>query len=192
MPKPHRLIPRAVAEKRQAVRRVLDDNLGYEDDIVDALPPEVRRDIAALIQTARRALPPESGRIFGKGFNMIDIDEYNYVVDQLLKLPAKSRPQDTLRVFVKLVGYLGRGTAEILLSRQQFADQCGIAPRNVSTAMTTLANLGVIRREGSGRSVTYYVNANLLFNGDPERHKIEAAKSKRPSLQVIEGGAAHD
>lgn len=188
MPKPHRLTPRAVVERRQAVRRILDDNLSYEDGVVDALPPELRRDHAALIRTARRALPPESGRIFGKGFNMIDIEEYNYVVDQLMKLPAKSRPHDTLRVFVKLVGYLGKGTAEILLSRQQFADQCGIAPRSVSTAMTTLAKLNVIRRETSGRGVTYFVNANLLFNGDPERHRIEAAKSERPSLQVVEGG----
>jgi hypothetical protein len=192
MSKPHRLIPHAIAESRQAVRRLLDDNLSYEDEVVDALPLEVRRDHAALIRTARRALPPASGRIFSKGFNMIDIEEYNYVVDQLLKLPAKSRPQDTLRVFVKLVGYVEKGTAEILLSRQQFADQCGILPRHVSTAMTTLEKLKVIRREITGRGVTYFVNANLLFNGDQDRHRVEAAKSPRPSLQVIEGGLPHD
>lgn len=89
---------------------------------------------------------------------------------------------------MKLIGFIERGTAEITLSRKQFADQCGIAPRSVSTAMTTLEGLKVIRREFDGRGVTYFVNANLVYNGDPEQHKVEAAKSARPSLHVVEGG----
>lgn len=188
MPKLLRQKPRLQQANRDAVNRLLRELLAVDDDIVDALLPEVRRDFAALVRTARRALPPQGGRIFGKGFNMIDIEEYNFVVDQILKLPAKDRRTDVLAVFVKLVGYVEQGTAEILLSRQQFAEQCGIAPRNVSTAMTVLHRLKVIRREHDGRAVTYYVNANLIWNGDPERHKVEAAKSKRPSLHVVEGG----
>jgi hypothetical protein len=192
MQKLHRQTPRSQLASRKAVSELLRSVLALDDDIIDALPSEVLREFGALLRTARRAVPPKGGRIFGRGFNMIDVEEYNFVVDRILKLPAKDRRTDVLAVFVKLVGYVEQGTAEILLSRQQFADQCGIQPRHVSTAMTVLCRLKAVRREQDGRSVTYYVNANLIWNGDPERHKVEAAKSKRPSLQVIEGGAGHD
>lgn len=188
MPKVLRQRPRPQPASREADSELLRSLLAIDDDVVDALSPELRKEFAVVVRTARRALPPKGGRIFGKGFNMIDIEEYNFVVDQILKLPTKDRRTDVLAVFVKLVGYVEQGTAEILLSRQQFAEQCGIAPRNVSTAMTVLSRLKVIRREQDGRAVTYYVNANLIWNGDPDRHKVEAAKSKRPSLHVVEGG----
>lgn len=118
---------------------------------------------------------------------MIDVQKYNDVVDQLLKLPRSQR-NEAMTIFVKLIGFVQTGTAEITLSRQQFADQCGMAPRKVSSAMTILEGLNVIRREFDGRGVTYFVSPLLIWNGDPERHKAEAEKWQRPSLHVVEGG----
>lgn len=59
--------PRVEVERRKALQQFLQLNLSLEPDVVDAFPPELRRDHAASIRTARRLLPPEGGRIFSGG-----------------------------------------------------------------------------------------------------------------------------
>jgi hypothetical protein len=149
MPDLCHLTSHAVVGSRQAARRICEHNLTHQAQPVVPAAPVV-------------------GQIDGKGFSVIDRDKYNLLVTELLKLPGRAEPQATLRVFVKLVGHYEAETAKITMPRKQFAEECGIAERSVSTAMTNLENLGLIRREYSRRRVTYYLQAEMLVEAVPE------------------------
>lgn len=164
MPEPQRLLSRAVVGSCQAVRPILDRNLKHQVKLVEALPPAPRQ-------------------IVSKGSSVIDKDKYNKLVVELLKLPGNAQPQDTLRIFVTLVGQIKAETAEIEMSRKQFAEHCGIAERSVSTAMTNLEKMGLIRREYAGGKVTYFVKAEMLVEVPAELPGIE-----RRSLPSKEAG----
>lgn len=189
MADPRRLTTRAKVERRKAAAHILAQQLHLPGDVLDALSVEMRRQRDAYMRSARVEIRDEQERIFAGGFNMFSIEQYNHVVRQLMKLPRNERRSDCQVVFMFLVGLIEKNTAEILWTRKRFADELGILPRNISSAMTTLERIGAVRRVRHGRGVTYYVNANVAFNGDPEHHKIEAAKSKPPTLHLLEGGA---
>lgn len=190
MPKVEPFRPRPEVERRKATQQVLHLNLSLEPEVVDALEPEMRHHLAALIRSGRRAYPPNSGRIIVGGFNKVFIVEYNHVLDEILRIPNRAERNRVLAVFAKIVGYIRDGSCEILLSRQQFATQCGMTARKVSSSMTVLERMNAVRRVSNGRGVTYYVNADLVFNGYPDKQQAEAAKTVRPSLQSIDGGLA--
>lgn len=149
MPEPHRLLSRAVVGSREAVRAISDRSLKHQVGLVEAPPPAPRQTVS-------------------KGSIVIDKDKYNRLVVELLRLPGNAQPQDTLRVFVTLVGQIKAETAEIEMTRKGFAERCGIAERSVSTAMTNLEKMGLIRREYSGGKVTYFVRAEMLVEAPPE------------------------
>lgn len=190
MSKVHRLPTLAERGSRKAARYVLHQQLLLPMQVLDELPPDVQRARSRYMREARRASRDEQERVFAGGFNMISRKEYLHVCRELAKLPANQHRRAAERVWMFLVALIEEDNAEVLWDREDFARELGILPRHISSAMTTLERLGAVRRERDGRTVTYYVNANVAWNGDPERHKIEAAKSKPPSLHVVEGGAA--
>lgn len=149
MPLPRRSISPAVVGSREALRPTSGRNLNPQRGLVQA----------------PRAAP---GQVVSRGSSVIDKEKYNRLVVELLKLPGSAKPQDTLRVFVTLVGQIKAETAEVEMTRMQFAEHCGIAGHSVSTAMTNLEKLGLIRREYSGGKVTYFVKAEMLVETPPE------------------------
>lgn len=166
MPEPRRLTSRAVVGSQEAVRPTPDLNLTHQRALVEAVP-----------------LAPRQS--FSEGLHVINKDKYNKLVVELLKLPGSAKPQDTLRVFVVLLGYIEEDTAFVTLTRKQFAEHCGIAETSVSTAMTNLEKFGLIRRSYSRRVVTYHVEAGMLVDAPPELPGLE-----RSSLPSKEGKIA--
>jgi hypothetical protein len=166
MPNPLPQMSRAVVGSHQAVRPIPDRNLKSQLRLVEAPQPVPRQ-------------------IGSEGFGVIDNEKYNQLVVELLRLPGRAQPQDTLRVFVTLVGQIKAETAQISMTRDDFAKHCGIAPRNVSTAMTNLEKLGLIRREYSGGTVTYFVRVEMLAQAPPELPGLEV-----PSPSSKEGDFA--
>jgi hypothetical protein len=126
-----------------------------------------------------------------------------YIRKALRALGPQDRKQNVYDAFLLLIGNIDRDTAEITLSRKEFAQELGILPRHVSAVMSTLERLRIVRREYEGNRVTYFVNANVAWNGDLDLRKVEAAKCPMPAevdeepalapaplLKLMQGGLA--
>lgn len=138
----------------------------------------------------RGAARDDEERIWAGGFNMISRRRYLEICRQLVKLPAKEHRKDATLVFMFLVGLIEKDTAEISWNREEFAAELGVTPRQISSAMTTLERLGAVRRERDGRGVTYYVQADVAWNGDMDLRKEHLTKATPSHLRVVEASEA--
>lgn len=106
------------------------------------------------------------------------------------------KPHETRRVFDYVLTHIEVNTGIVTLTREELADVVGIAPRNVSSAMKRLEDLGVIYRErvkvpgmrGPGKA-RYRMNPHVAWNGELARRKVKAEQTKLP-FEVIDGGQA--
>jgi DNA-binding transcriptional ArsR family regulator len=155
------------------------------DEVVDQLGGEVRHARTTLLRALRRQARDEDATAWPGGYDMFSRRQMEHIRKQLRQLGPQDRRNDVYGAFLMLIGNIERDTGEITLSRQEFADELGILPRNVSSVMGTLERLGVIRRVREGNRVTYFVNANVAWNGDLDLRKAQAAKSPRPSLRLV-------
>jgi len=67
--------------------------------------------------------------------------------DAIRALPSDDRPNQVRHAFDLVLLNLRQDTGEVLLTRDQLAEEINCAPRSVSTIMGTLEKMGVIRRE---------------------------------------------
>lgn len=156
--------------------------LPYED--MELLDQPTRRARQGYLRSLSRQARDDDAAIWPGGYDMFSRRQMEYVRIELRKLGRHDRRQDVYDAFLLLIGNIERDTGEIQLSRQEFAEKLGILPRNVSSVMSTLERIGVVRREREGRVVTYYVNANVAWNGDLSLRKVEAAKAPVPSADA--------
>lgn len=115
--------------------------------------------------------------------------------DAIRKLPAALRPHQVRHAFDLVLLNLRQDTGEVMLTRDQIAEQIGCSPANVSRIMGTLESMDIIRRErrqiegvrGRGMAV-YFINPHVAWNGSLEIRKREADEAKPPLLTLMEGG----
>lgn len=157
------------------------------------MPAYARSQLLNALQ--RVTQPDEEQAIWQGGFTMLSRLQTAAVWDAIRRLPAKSRPHQVRHAFDLVLLNLRQDTGEVMLTRDQMAEQIGTASRNVSTIMGTLEAMGVLRRErrridgvqGPGVAV-YFINPHVAWNGSLEVRKSEAAEASPPLLTVMEGG----
>jgi predicted transcriptional regulator len=111
-------------------------------------------------------------------------------------LPSDDGPNQVRHAF-DLVN-LRQDTGEVLLTRDQLAEEIDCAPKNVSTIMGTLEKMGVIRRERrkiegmQGRGIAvYFINPHVAWNGSLDARNAQAADTWPPmQLELLHGGAS--
>lgn len=157
------------------------------------LPGETRVAISRATHGLQRHSRPDEG-IWPGGFNMLSREQTKLAWNAIRALPSSKRPHQVRHAFDLVLLHLRQDTGEVMLSREQIAEEIGCAPKHVSTIMGTLEQLGIIRREREridgmkGRGVArYFVNAHVAWNGSLEARKKEAAKSSPPSLRLVHG-----
>src|SRR5688500_4398884 len=126
------------------------------------------------------AIDRETAAKNGWTFVMLSPEQNEAVIGWLLD--HSSRPQKAVRLWAALFRYLRRDTGEIMLTRDELAEQIGDRPDKVSAIMGELEGIGAIsrRREkvpgmrGPG-AVRYFMNPNIAthLNGKA-RDKAQA------------------
>ena len=119
----------------------------------------------------------------GWTFVMLSPAQNRAVVNWLLE--HSSRPQKAISLWSLLFEHLRRDTGEIMLTREQMAEQIVEEPKHVSTIMTELESIGAIdrRREkvpgmrGPGVA-RYFMNPNVATHLTGKlRDKVQAEAS---------------
>jgi hypothetical protein len=181
-----RLPTREAAERRRVAQQLVAQQHAIPDDVVGQLTLRAQRARAEYLRELRRQALDQDEPIWADGgYDMFSRRQMEHIRRELRKLSGKDRRQDVYDAFLMFIGNIDRDTGQILLSRKDFADELGIALRSVSSVMTTLARLNVIRREYDSGRVSYFINAHVAWNGDLTLRKAEAAKSRKPS-EVLE------
>ncbi len=168
------------------------------------LSPELLRQLPGSIQLAisrvtsglqKHARPDTEEGLWPGGFNMLSRVQTKAIWDAIRALPSDDRPHQVRHAFDLVLLNLRQDTGEVLLTRDQLAEEIDCAPRNVSTIMGILERMGVVRRErrriegvqGRGMAV-YFINPHVAWNGSLDARKAEAAEAKPPLLTLMEGG----
>ena len=116
------------------------------------LPPEATSDIIASID--RRTVASE-----GWTFVMLSPQQNRDVVKWLFA--NSKRPQAAVDLWSLLFTAMRTDTGEICLSRQEIANELGMAPTNVSSIMTELKRINAITTRKVGRSQRYFMNPSV-------------------------------
>lgn len=117
-------------------------------------------------------------------FIMISPTQNDKIVDWLDQ--NSSQPRKAVRLWLKLFKAININTGQIMLTRQEIAQEMDMLPRNVSTIMSELESVGAIIKEKEGRGVIYYMNP-LVGTHLPHEVRIKAQESA-PKLKLINGG----
>jgi len=160
---------------------------------LDQLPEQPRE--ALLNALHRFTHNPDVESLWPGGFTMLSRTQTAAIWKAIRELPADARPGQVRHAFDLALLNLRQDTGEIMLTRDQLAEEIGCAPKNVSTIMGTLEQMGVVRRERrkvdgmQGRGVAvYFVNPHVAWNGDLGIRKREASKQALPLLKLMQGG----
>ena len=130
------------------------------------------------------------------GFATVNPARIKAVWDAIRALDPDERPNQVRHAFDLVILNLRQDTGEVMLSRDQLAEEIGCSPDHVSNVMGTLARLGVIRRERQrvegmrepGVAV-YFINPHVAWNGNLDARKVEATEASPPMLRLMEGRA---
>jgi len=158
--------------------------------------PEQPRE--ALLNALHRFTRNPDESLWPGGYSMLSRTQTAAIWDAIRKLPPEKRPNHVRHAFDLALLNLRQDTGEIMLTRDQLAAEIGCAPKNVSTIMGTLEEMGVVLRkrrkveglQGPGMAV-YFVNPHVAWNGSLEIRQREAAKHKPPLLKLMEGGQSN-
>lgn len=128
---------------------------------------------------------------------MISRDQTKLVWDAIRALPPEDRPQQVRHAFDLALLSLRQDTGEIMMRRDELAEEIGCAPRTVSEIMGVLERLGAIKRtrqkvpgiRGPGVAI-YYINPHVGWNGSLDARKAQAEEIHPPvQLELLQGGA---
>lgn len=182
----HRLLTRPERLRRDEGDSLRQALLPFIDDPA-ASPQMVQAGRQMLAEVAR--LTASSNRW---AFVMISPVQFGAVVRHL-RLNSV-RPAVAVDLWTMCFRFLIPETGEVLLRREQFADELGVAPGVVSKLMSELVAFGAVRREreridgvrGPG-VVRYFVNPNAGTHlGGQQR---DAAQAAAPVLELVGGTA---
>ena len=128
---------------------------------------------------------------------MISRDQTKLVWDAIRALPPEDRPQQVRHAFDLALLSLRQDTGEIMMRRDELAEEIGCSPQNVSQIMGVLERMGAVRRtrqkvpgiRGPGMAV-YFINPHVGWNGSLDARKVEAKDTRPPlQLELLQGGA---
>jgi DNA-binding transcriptional regulator YhcF (GntR family) len=167
------------------------------EELLQQLPGGIRHAISkATHGLHRHARPDTEEGLWPGGFTMLSRAQTKAIWDAIRALHPDERPNQVRHAFDLVILNLRQDTGEVMLTRDQLADEIGCDPNHVSNVMSTLMRMGVIRRErhrvegmrGPGM-VVYFVNPHVAWNGSLDTRKAEAAETALPMLRLMEGGA---
>jgi len=165
-------------------------------ELLGQLPGNVQRAISQATHALQRhACPDIEEGLWPGGFTMLSRAQTKAVWKAIRALPPEKRPHQVRDAFDAVVLNLRQDTGEVMLTRDQLAEEIGCSADHVSRVMGTLEELGAIRRErrritgmrGPGMAV-YFINPHVAWNGSLDARKAEAADAKPPLLILMEGG----
>ena len=167
-------VVRFKAKRRDIVLAGLQLALDFSDHVG---LEQVAKD--ALSQCIGNLAPPESW-----GFVMLNPDQQRAVLSAIKGGP---RPLSTLTVWNSVISFIAYDrNGEIMANRNQIADAAGILPRDATTALSRLVDIGVLTRISHGR---YKVNPYVAWSGPLHKREL-AAKDSKPVLVAMTGGKA--
>jgi Crp-like helix-turn-helix domain len=188
----------ALHRLRSKPERLREEQAAALRQLVLAFPGLPEPAVGSIVAAIDRETVAENGWTFV----MLSPAQNRAVVNWLLE--HSSRPQKAVSLWSLLFEHLRRDTGEIMLSREQMAEQIGEAPGDVSRIMGELEQIGAIsrRREkvsgmrGPGM-VRYFMNPNVATHlGGKARERAQAEASplklapregrKRPKLAPVE------
>lgn len=187
-----RLVPKPERITRSAANEAATALMALPSHIV---PPFV---LQTMLSALHRVTAPDTETASWR-FNMLSPAQAGVVWDAIEKLPSRDQPRTVDRVFKLVLLNLRMDTGEVMLTRDQFADRIGCAPREISRAMSVLERLGVIMRErrrvdgmcGPGM-VAYFVNPHVAWNGNLTVRGDLAEDVEPPLLKLMQGGKRDD
>lgn len=166
-------------------------------EMLDGAPGDLKLLVSRAIYSARKQSRPNTEGLWPGGFTMISRDQTKLVWDAIRALPPEDRPQQVRHAFDLALLSLRQDTGEIMMRRDELAEEIGCAPRTVSEIMGVLERLGAIRRtrqkvpgiRGPGVAV-YYINPHVGWNGSLDVRKAQAEEIHPPvQLELLQGGA---
>ncbi|MES1026623.1 helix-turn-helix domain-containing protein [Gloeocapsa sp. BRSZ] len=131
-------------------------------------------------------------------FSMVGRKKVMAISRAIRNLPPSMRPHQTLETFLHVLLNVRQDTGEIMLTRDEIADEIKTTSDNISNVMGTLEKMGVIRREyrkvagmrGRGM-VVYFINPDVAWNGSLSLRKAEAERTQQQfNFTLIQGGVA--
>lgn len=121
-------------------------------------------------------------------------EEYAFIQDWLFE-NSKRPPKECAKVWCYICLNLNPLSQEVASSRQEIAEDTGVAPNNVSRILNELASIGAVTILKEGRDVIYKINPQAIQNGmkfgvDIQKHyplKLEPKPKKNTKLKVLKG-----
>ncbi|MDQ2801606.1 MAG: helix-turn-helix domain-containing protein [Pseudomonadota bacterium] len=191
-----RLRTREQRTQRETAASLAEQLRQLPDELLGQLPGSIRLAISqATHGLHKHARPDTEEGLWPGGFTMLSRAQTKAIWDAIRALPADDRPGQVRHAFDLVILNLRQDTGEVMLTRDQLAEEIGCDPNHVSNVMGTLERMGVIRRErrriegmrGPGVAV-YFVNPHVAWNGSLDARKVEAAEVNPPMLTLMEGG----
>jgi DNA-binding transcriptional ArsR family regulator len=107
-------------------------------------------------------------------------------------MESAPRKKETRKIWDMIRCHIDKRDGRIMKTREEIAEELGIAPRNVSTAMSAMAKVGIISRIEMGRTVLYrlspHVGTKLPRVAGSDARKAMA----RPKLVAEDGQRIED
>ena len=91
-------------------------------------------------------------------------EEYAFIQDWLFE-NSKRPPKECAKVWCYICLNLNPLSQEVASSRQEIAEDTGVAPNNVSRILNELASIGAVTILKEGRDVIYKINPQAIQNG---------------------------
>ncbi len=182
--------------EREAAATVAGQLSQLSADLLGQLPEHARLAISRATHVLQRHARPDTEEgLWPGGFTMLSRAQTKAVWKAIRALPTEKRPHQVRDAFDAVILNLDQDTGEVMLTRDQLAEEVGCSADHVSHVMGTLEELGAIRRErrriegmrGPGMAV-YFINPHVAWNGSLDVRKAEAAEVSPPLLTLMEGG----
>ena len=134
----------------------------------DVMTAQNAQQILNFIEQERKQIPSETYKAIVRTveksvasvknwrFIMLQPDLNQAVIRHMTK--RSKRPILAVNLWAMFLNNLRTDTGEILLTRQEMADQLEQLPRDISSVMSEFAKIKVIRREKKGGRVFYFLN----------------------------------
>jgi len=171
-------MPATLHRFRSRPRRLRRIEAEYLQQMILGFPGLPEGPVGAIMATIDRETAAENGWTFV----MLSPAQNKAVVRWLV---AKSkRKEKALLLWAEMFEHLRHDTGEVVLTRAEMAALIDASPRHVSEITAELESIGALARRHEGRTVRYFMNANVAT------HLTGAARDKAqaeaPKLRLVE------